>query len=86
MAGGVAAVGQKQSLRIRPDSGHPSSPLGVRIIGVAIRTYRRPLPCPTSDSESIMAACISIHIRTQRVRLITVISFSHRSHRWPTKS
>lgn len=59
-------------MRICPDSRHPSNLLGIRIIGVVIRPQRRPLPCPTSNSESIIAASISIHKRTQRVRLITV--------------
>jgi len=59
-------------LRICPVSGDLSILIGVRIIGVVIRTHRRPLPCPTTNSKSIIAVCISIHIRPQQLHSTTV--------------
>lgn len=54
--GPKSETGHNQPLRIYPDSGHPSHLPGVRFIGVVIRTQRRPLPCHTVISGSIMTA------------------------------
>lgn len=64
--------GHDRPLRLCPGSGHLCLLPGVRVIGVVIRTQPRLFPCPTGNPGDIMGAWISIHIRTQTARLISV--------------